>query len=196
MQFNSEDLSKKDVYKLLTGIVVPRPIAWISTISGEGTPNLAPFSFYTAISSDPPLVCVSIGRHKHRKKDTLVNIETTREFVINSVSEELVEQMDQSAIEFEAAVNEFEQVGLTPEPSIIVNPPRVREAKISMECKLHERLALGVDVTLVIGRVVAFHIAEEVYVPDFKINHAKVKAVGRMAGSYVRTTDCFPVMRR
>jgi flavin reductase (DIM6/NTAB) family NADH-FMN oxidoreductase RutF len=196
MQFKPDDLARKDVYKLLTGIVVPRPIAWISTISEEGTLNVAPFSFYTAISSEPPLVCVSIGRHKNRKKDTMVNIETTKEFVINSVSEELVEQMDRSAIEFEASVNEFEQVGLTPEPSIIVKPPRVKEAKISMECKLYECLALGADFRLVIGQVVTFHIAEEVYVPNCKIDHTKLKAVGRMAGSYVRTTDMFPVTRR
>ncbi len=196
MQFKPDDLARKDVYKLLTGIVVPRPIAWISTISEEGTLNVAPFSFYTAISSEPPLVCVSIGRHKNRKKDTMVNIETTKEFVINSVSEELVEQMDRSAIEFEASVNEFEQVGLTPEPSIIVKPPRVKEAKIAMECKLYERLAFGADFTLVIGQVVHFHIAEEVYVPNCKIDHTKLKAVGRMAGSYVRTTDVFPVTRR
>ncbi|MBO8162104.1 MAG: flavin reductase family protein [Brevibacillus sp.] len=196
MYCKPEDLARKDVYKLLSGIVVPRPIAWISTLSGEGILNLAPFSFYTAISSDPPLVCVSIGSHKNRKKDTMVNIESTKEFVINSVSEELVEQMDQSAIEYEASVNEFEQVGLTPEPSIMVKVPRVKEAKISMECKLFECLALGVDFTLVIGQVVNFYIAEEVYLPNYKIDHAKVKAVGRMAGSYARTTDIFPVTRR
>ena len=158
--------------------------------------ELAPFSFFTAISSEPPLVCISIGSHKDRKKDTLVNIETTKEFVINSVSEEWVEQMDQTGTPFEASVNEFEQVGLTPEASLIIKPPRVKEAKVSMECKLYELLALGADFTLVIGQVVNFHIAKEVYLPDYKIDHTQLKAVGRLAGSYARTTDNFPVKRR
>ncbi|WP_126424907.1 flavin reductase family protein [Brevibacillus marinus] len=196
MLVKPDDLTRKNVYKLLTGMVVPRPIAWISTISDDGIRNLAPFSFYTAISSEPPLVCVSIGHHKNRKKDTLLNIERIGEFVINTVSEECVEQMDQTALEYEASVDEFAEAGLTAEPSAIVKPPRVKEAKMAMECRLYESLALGADFTLVIGQVVAFHIAEEVYVPDCKIDHAKVKVVGRMAGSYTRTTDLFAVKRR
>jgi len=195
MLVKPEELTRKNVYKLLTGMVVPRPIAWISTISDEGIRNLAPFSFFTPVSSEPPLVCVSIGHHKNRKKDTLINIEKTGEFVINTVSEELAEQMDQTAHPYEEYVDEFAEAGLTPEPSAFVKPPRVKEAKMAMECRLYEALNLGADFTLVIGQAVAFHIADELYIPDCKIDHAKAKIVGRMAGNYARIRDLFEVDR-
>src|ERR1700693_4316977 len=127
-----------DIYKLMVGVIVPRPIAFVSTVSAAGIRNLAPFSFFTGISANPPVICFSpmIRGADGSRKDTLRNIEAVPEFVVNVVSEEFAEKMNICSTEFPADVDEFAMSGLTPIPSDLVKPPRVKESHINMEWRL------------------------------------------------------------
>ncbi|HEY6390408.1 MAG TPA: flavin reductase family protein [Bryobacteraceae bacterium] len=190
----------QDVYKVLIGAIVPRPIAFVSTISPEGILNLAPFSFFTAVGANPPVICFCPTRRSGTEscKDTLRNISATREFVVNVVSEEIAEQMNITSGDFAADVDEFEAAGLTPIPSDLVRPPRVAESHVHLECKLYLTIEIG-DLpgagSLVIGEVVRLHV-DDAYVDNFKIDPDKLRAIGRMGGhSYARTTDRFEMIR-
>jgi flavin reductase (DIM6/NTAB) family NADH-FMN oxidoreductase RutF len=189
-----------DVYKLLIGAIVPRPIAFVSTVSPEGIRNLAPFSFFTAVSANPPVICFSPSARygRHRLKDTLFNITTTREFVVNIVSEEFAAKMNICSADFPPEVDEFEASGLTPVASDLVKPPRVAESHVQMECKLYltiEVSELPGGGSLVLGEVVRFHVDDE-YVDNFRIDADKLRAIGRMGGNvYTRTTDRFELVR-
>jgi flavin reductase (DIM6/NTAB) family NADH-FMN oxidoreductase RutF len=189
-----------DTYKLLIGAIVPRPIAFVSTLSPEGIPNLAPFSFFTGVSANPPVICFCPMRRRGPlpRKDTLHNITVTREFVVNIVSEEFAQQMNITSAEFPPEVDEFEAAGLTPIPSDLVKPPRVKESHVHMECKLYLLVELGGEDgsgNLVLGEVLRFHIDDQ-YFHDFKIDPAKLRAIGRMGGAtYTRTTDRFDLSR-
>ena len=150
MIIDPSDLDPQSLYKLLIGSVVPRPIAWTSSLSQEGTRNLAPFSFFTVASRQPPMLCISLGpppeaeeRGERSAKDTLSNIEETEEFVINIVSLPLSNSMFESSKNHPPDTDEFEKAGLTPAPCEVVNAPRVGEAAVSMECLLDRILALG-----------------------------------------------------
>ena len=190
----------QDIYKLLTGAVVPRPIAFVSTVNAKGRPNLAAFSFFTVVSANPPVVCFSpMVRGSGTRKDTVNNIEATREFVVNIVSEDFAAGMNQTAPEFPPEVNEFEVSGLTPVASDLVKPPRVGESRIQMECKLLQVIHVSdkpLGGSLVLGEVVRFHLAEELGIQNSKIDPGKLNAIGRMGGpTYVRTTDLFDLAR-
>jgi flavin reductase (DIM6/NTAB) family NADH-FMN oxidoreductase RutF len=190
----------QNVYKLLIGAVVPRPIAFVSTLSRDGIPNLAPFSFFTAVSANPPVVCFCPVRRpgSNPYKDTLSNILATREFVVNVVSEEFAEKMNACSADFPPEVDEFEASGLTPIASDLVKPPRVAESHIHMECKLYLAIEFGElpgSGNLVLGEVVRFHVDDQ-YFDDFKIDPDKLRPIGRMAGAtYTRTTDRFDMLR-
>lgn len=189
-----------DVYKLLIGAIVPRPIAFVSTVSPEGIRNLAPFSFFTGVSANPPVICFCPVRRTgpNPQKDTLRNISATREFVVNVVSEEFAQQMNVCSAEFPPEVDEFEASGLTAVSSDLVKPPRVKESHVHMECKLYltiEISELPGGGNLVLGEVVRFHVDDE-YFDHFKIDPEKLRAIGRMGGSaYARTTDRFDMAR-
>ncbi|MCA1056053.1 flavin reductase family protein [Rossellomorea aquimaris] len=192
----------QDAYKLMIGSILPRPIAFVSTLDAEGRANLAPFSFFTAISAEPMLVCFSPMRNGKdgSKKDTLVNIEETNEFVINIVSEEFVEEMNNCAIQYDRGIDEFEQTGLTKKESIVVKPPAVAESKVQLECTLHQVLHFGDEPgagSLVIGKVECVRIDDELYY-DGKIDSLKLKPVGRLAGqSYTKPlSDSFEMIRK
>jgi flavin reductase (DIM6/NTAB) family NADH-FMN oxidoreductase RutF len=190
----------QNVYKLLIGAVVPRPIAFVSTLSREGILNLAPFSFFTAVSANPPVICFCPVRRPGLApyKDTLSNILATGEFVVNIVSEEFASKMNATSAEFPPEVDEFEASGLTPVPSDLVRPPRVAESHVQMECKLYLTLEFGElpgSGNLVLGEVVRFHV-DDLYFDDFEIDPEKLKPIGRMGGStYTRTTDRFEMLR-
>lgn len=191
-----------DVYKYLIGSVVPRPIAWVSTVDEQGTQNLAPFSFFTVVAANPPTICFTVMRRGSdgQKKDTLRNIEATEEFVVNIVSEPLVEQMNATATEFAPDVSEFEQTNLTPAPSVVVKAPRVGEALVNLECKLTQIVEIGGDEkgagALVIGQVVQIHVDDAIHY-DGKIDTTKLQPIGRMAGAqYIRCTDTFELTRK
>jgi flavin reductase (DIM6/NTAB) family NADH-FMN oxidoreductase RutF len=193
--YEPSEMDAASVYKLLIGCVMPRPIAWISTKSHSGELNLAPFSFFNVASRFPPTLAISISQASDPskgKKDTLRNIEETKELVVNVVSEELVEAMNKTATEFPQGVNEFEVVGLHTEESLLISAPRVLEAKISMECVLKQLIPLGMD-TLVLAEVVRFVVNEEV-IENGKIQPEKARLVGRMAGpQFSRSTDIFKI---
>ncbi|MEI2665229.1 flavin reductase family protein [Rossellomorea sp. LJF3] len=202
MDIKPQTLEWQAAYKLMIGSILPRPIAFVSSIDEKGNANLAPYSFFTAISAEPMLVCFSPMRRGKdgSKKDTLRNIETTKEFVINIVSEEFVEEMNNCAIEFESGVDEFEQVGLTKKESITVKPPGVTESKVQLECVLHEVLHFGNHPgagSLVIGKVECVRINDELYY-DGKIDSEKLKPVGRLAGQmYTKPlSDSFELIRK
>jgi flavin reductase (DIM6/NTAB) family NADH-FMN oxidoreductase RutF len=190
----------QDVYKLLIGAIVPRPIAFVSTISPEGILNLAPFSFFTAVSANPPVICFCPVRRPgpDPRKDTLRNISATREFVVNIVSEEFAQKMNICSAEFPPEVDEFAASGLTPVQSDLVKPPRVAESHIHMECKLYLTIEIGAlpgSGNLVLGEVVRFHV-DDAYFDNFKIDPDKLRPIGRMGGAaYTRTTDRFEMLR-
>ena len=189
-----------DIYKLMVGAIVPRPIAFVSTVSADGIRNLAPFSFFTAISANPPVICFSpmIRGSDGARKDTLRNIEQTREFVVNVVSEEFVQQMNICSKEFLPEIDEFEASGLTPIPSDVVKPPRVKESHVNMECTLVQIVDVSpkpLGGSIVLGEVVRFHI-DDAFVDNYRIDPGKLCAVGRMGGpTYTRTTDRFDLER-
>jgi flavin reductase (DIM6/NTAB) family NADH-FMN oxidoreductase RutF len=198
--FDPEKLAVGDVYKLMIGAIVPRPIAFVSTVDVAGVRNLAPFSYFTGCSTNPPVICfcsaVRSGPNPH--KDTLRNIEATGEFVINVVTEEIAEQMNRTAIEAPPEVDEFEFSGLTPLPSDLIKPPRVAESKIQMECRLRQIVRVSEKPgggSLVLGDVLRFHVLESI-LDGYKVDPGKLKAIGRMGGpSYVRTQDRFDMDR-
>lgn len=201
MHFDIANLSSRTRYKLLTGAVVPRPIAWVSTVNEGGQPNLAPFSYYIAVCQDPFVLafCPGIRAVNEAEKDTLRNIRAIGQFVINAVTEEMVEAMNITATELPPEVNEFERAGLTPAPSVCVAPPRVGESKVSFECNLVDIVEFGKHVgsgSLVLGEAVHVHLQDEIVYDGDKIDLFKYKPVGRLAGSaYCRVTDIFELVR-
>lgn len=191
MFIDPDTLDPQSCYKLLIGSVVPRPIAWTSTLSREGVRNLAPFSFFTVASRQPPMLCISIGPRSDGDldKDTLSNVEETGEFVVNIVSLTLSNAMHESSKNHPPEADEFEKAGLTLAPCEVVGVPRVEEAGVSMECLLDRVLPLGSD-HLVIGRVVRFHVRDELYEAG-RIDVAGLDPLGRLAGDYTRVETIF-----
>ena len=197
-------IAPSDIYKLMIGMIVPRPIAFVSTVDAAGNRNLAPFSYFTACSSNPPVVCfcTSVRSGPRPHKDTLENIRATGELVVNIVSEEIAEQMNLCSAEVPPEVDEFELSGLTPLESDLVKPPRVAESKVQMECRLRQILVVSEEPgggSLVLGDVLRFHI-EEALLDDqkggYKIDPDKLNAIGRMGGPiYTRTRDRFEMQR-
>jgi len=189
-----------NVYKLLLGAVVPRPIAFVSTVNPEGAFNVAPFSFFTVASANPPVLVFSVGSRAtpDPRKDTLRNISAARDFVVNVVSEELGQKMNLCAGDYPPEVDEFQLAGLTPIPSDLVKAPRVAESHINMECRLLYTIGLSgltSGGTLVLGEVIRFHI-DDAYFHNYRIDPDKLRAIGRMAGnSYTRTLDRFDMIR-
>ena len=192
MILNPDDLDPRDAYKLLIGSVVPRPIAWTSTVSREGRRNLAPFSFFTVASRNPPTLCISIGPRTEGDrptKDTLDNIQQTEDLVINIVSLPLSNAMHESSRTHPPEVDEFKAAGLTPAPCEAVAAPRIEEALISMECCLDRVLPIGED-HLVLARMVRFHVRDDLY-QDGRIDVAALQPLGRLAGDYTKVETIF-----
>ncbi|MCL6452214.1 MAG: flavin reductase family protein [Alicyclobacillus sp.] len=194
------DLPWRDSYKLLIGAVVPRPIALVSTVSADGVRNLAAFSFFNGVCPKPLVVAFApMWRGSDGgKKDTLRNVEETGQFVVNVVSEQIVEQVNRTNPEYPPEVDEFLVSGLTPLDSECIRPPRVAESPVQMECSLLQVVTLGAEIgagSLVLGRVERMHVRDDVY-RDGKIDPDALLAVGRMAGDvYARTRDRFSLRR-
>ncbi|MFQ6031169.1 MAG: flavin reductase family protein [Dehalococcoidia bacterium] len=185
--------------RVLTGVVVPRPIAFVSTVSTDGIVNLAPYSFFNAVAYDPPTIVFSASRHAGNKlKDTLANVEATGEFVVNVVVDDIAEAMNTTAAEFPTEVNEFEVAGLTEAPSQIVKAPRVAESPVNLECKLVQVVDIGEgdhQHGLVIGEIMLVHVREDI-IDGHRINHQNLKPTGRLAGNmYCYTHDSFIMVR-
>jgi flavin reductase (DIM6/NTAB) family NADH-FMN oxidoreductase RutF len=185
-------------YQLLTSAVVPRPIGFISSLSPEGVANLAPFSFFNAVCGDPPMImfCAS---NRHPLKDTLRNVQTTREFVVNIVTEDIAQQMNLTAGDYASDISEFHVSGLTPVASEIVQPPRVLESPVNMECKVHDIIKVSgkpMGGSIVIGEVIRFHVRDSIIDKDMFIDPDKLKPVARLGGpSYSRIRERFDMTR-
>ena len=205
MIVSPSDISHSELYGILLNSVAPRPIAWVSTVSATGQPNLAPFSFFNVACVDPPLLAFAPGLRKSKvdvnradAKDTLRNIRDTKEFVVNIVTYELAEAMNLTSGEYDASVNEFELAKLTPQPSKVVRPPRVSESPVSFECRLHQILDFSPAPTsgsLVIGEIVSIHM-DDAHIKDGKLDRNSLDLIGRMGGmQYARTTQRFDMVR-
>lgn len=199
MEIEPQAMPVADRYGLMISSILPRPIAWVSTISPEGKTNLAPFSFFTGICAEPMTVCFAPVRNRHgKKKDTLINIEGTRQFVINVVTEESAQVMNQTSADYPYGVSEFEKVGLTPLPSIKVRPPAVKESPIHFECELQQIVTISegpLGGNLVIGRVVYVRVDDRLW-KDGKVSRKDLKPIGRMEGAwYAKVTDAFELPR-
>jgi len=199
-------ISHSELYGLLLNSVAPRPIAWVSTLSTSGQPNLAPFSFFNVLCVDPPLLGFSPGLRASKQasalegepKDTLRNIRETKEFVVNVVTYKLLEAMNVTSGEYDPSVNEFELAKVTPAPSRIVNPARVAESPVSFECKLHQILDFSPAPTsgsLVIGEIVFIHVSDA-HIKNGKLDRNSLDLIGRMGGiQYTRTTERIEMAR-
>ncbi len=192
----------KDNYKLLIGSIVPRPIAFVSTVSSEGHPNIAPFSFFNGVCSNPPTIVFAPVRRSTdaQPKDTLVNIRDTGDFVVNIPDESILEEMVATATEFDPDVNEFDVAGLHTCPSRFVNAPGLLEAKIRFECSLNQIIEIGDGSAgsgfLVVGTVELFHV-DDAIIDHGRIDLEKLNPVGRLAGNnYCRVHNSFEVVRK
>ncbi|WP_158738091.1 flavin reductase family protein [Alteribacillus sp. YIM 98480] len=193
--FNPDDLKVQDMYKLLIGSVVPRPIAWVSSKSQDRILNLAPFSFFTVASPCPPTLAISIAPgNNNNAKDTLTNIRDTKEYVINIVPEHLGSPMYISSKSFPAEIDEFQQAGLTPQPALKINAPMVKESPIAFELKLDQILPIGVS-HFVLGKVVHIHVHKDIYVDSYKTDIEKWKPLARLAGDYASITTPYSLPR-
>ncbi len=198
--FDPREEDPANIYKLMVGSIVPRPIAFVSTVDADGIRNLAPFSYFSAVCSEPPtiLFCPAIRSSTGANKDTLNNIRATKEFVVNIVSEEIASQMNQTAAEVGPEVDEFELAQLTPLASVHIRAPRVAESPAQMECRLREVITISDQPgggSIVIGEVVLFHLREDLVV-NYRVDADKLRAIGRMGGpTYCRTQDRFDLER-
>jgi flavin reductase (DIM6/NTAB) family NADH-FMN oxidoreductase RutF len=189
-----------EVYRTLVEIVTPRPIAWVTSIDQEGRVNLAPFSFFNAFGANPPVVVFSpIRRHDGTKKDTLLNVEATGEFVVNAAVEALADQVNLSSKELPRGSSEVELTGLTLSLSSRVRVPRIAEAPVNLECRLLQVVPIGdgpLSANLVIGEIVMIHIDEGMLTPTGRVDPFKLRTIGRLGGiEYCRTSDLFSMER-
>ena len=182
LEIDPAQLDRRAAYKLMISLIVPRPIAWVSTISPGGSLNLAPFSYFNGISSHPPIVMIAVGARRGERKDTWRNIEQTREFTVNVVIQELVDAMVLSSGEFPPEVDEFKEAGVTPLASTKIKPPRIAESPVSMECKL-EKIVEVAGSALILGRVVLYHIREDLMV-EGSVDPKKLMPVARLGDDY------------
>jgi flavin reductase (DIM6/NTAB) family NADH-FMN oxidoreductase RutF len=201
MQFEMEKTPHRRIYNLLIGLVAPRPIAWVTSMDEEGKLNAAPFSAYNYLCTDPPIVGMGVTNRPEARftpKDTARNIRRTGEFVINVVTDDLLEKMNICATDFPAGVNELEMAGLTTAPSSVVKVPRIAEAHAALECREFTTMEIGRS-RIILGRVVAMYVEDRFVDPAGPyIKADELHAVGRMngLGNYARTRDAMVTVPR
>jgi flavin reductase (DIM6/NTAB) family NADH-FMN oxidoreductase RutF len=192
-----ENMEARAPYNLLNSICAPRPITWISTIDGIGIPNLAPFSYFNAVAGFPPTIMFSVSYrviHQPRVKDTLNNVEANGEFVAHVVDERMAEVMIETAADLPSEINEFEISKIESLPSIDVKPRRVAAAPVAMECKVTQIVPVeGSTNVMVLGRVVRFHIREDLLRPNGLVNTVEMKPIARLGGpiEYTKIGELF-----
>ncbi|WMW77669.1 flavin reductase family protein [Flavobacterium sp. 20NA77.7] len=200
MQFDIQNTESSALYKLLTGTVIPRPIAWVATIDENGIDNLAPFSFFNVVSEDPPHIMFSTVRTGNKNKDTLNNILANQQFVVNLVTEDVVEQMNTTSQSVAADVNEFELANVTPIESVYIKPKRVKESLVHFECEMVHHYFIekhqNGGACIIIGKIITMHIDDSILMENHKINVEKYKPVARLAGSnYSKLGEIFSIKR-
>jgi flavin reductase (DIM6/NTAB) family NADH-FMN oxidoreductase RutF len=193
VDIESTDKSWRDIYRLCIGFINPRPIAFVSTLSPDGVHNLAPYSFYNMVSGNPPVVlfCPTF-RRTGASKDTLQNIQDTREFVIATVTAEIAPQMNQCAADLPSDQSEFDFSGLTPIPATKVKPSLVKESPVNMECRLRDIITTGTGPgggNIVLGDILAVHVADQVLDADGLVDPHKITTVGRLGGAWYANAD-------
>ena len=198
MQFNPNEIEPSALYKLLTGSIIPRPIGWISTVDQNGINNLAPFSYFNIVGEKH--IMFSTAKNKGNNKDTLNNILQNNEFVLNIVTEDVVEAMNMTSAELPANEDEFAFANLTPINSNLIQPKRVKESKISFECKMIHNYTIphpeNKGATMVIGEIVMMHFDDDVLLENCKINLENYKPVSRLAGAnYSKIGELFQIKR-
>ncbi|RIX51552.1 flavin reductase family protein [Paenibacillus nanensis] len=192
--------SAQDNYKLLIGSIIPRPIAFVTTLSESGVLNAAPFSFFNIVTANPPMISVSVQRKSGQQKDTAKHAAARREFVVHIADERYIEAVNQTAAPVPEEISEVELAGLTPVPSERISIPGVAEASVRMECVLEQSIPLGGEAgtpscDLLIGRVVRFHIDDSLY-EQGRINPDKLQPVSRLAGDdYAKLGERFTLVR-
>lgn len=201
MYLDPKLLTRQENYKLLISSVLPRPIAFVTSKSEDGVLNGAPFSFYNVVTSDPPLISISVGRKQNgERKDTSRNILSTKEFVVHVVDWNNVHAVNETAANYPAEVSEIIKAGLTEIPSKVVAVPAIKEAKVRLECKLHQSIPLGgtteAPITdLIIGEVVHYYVEDPLY-KDGLVNTEKLLPLSRLAGlDYGKIGEIFPLER-
>ena len=193
--FDLEDTENRENYKLLSGLIVPRPIGWIGTRRDDDSYNLAPFSFFNVIAANPPTVIFSAGRHPDRPKDSVAFAEQTGEFSVNVVSEETAAAMNVTSGTFTADDDEFAIAGLTAVTGVKIDAPMVAESPANLECRVVTILDLGERTRAVVGEVLAIHVREDA-LDGTRVDNDVLAAVGRMAGNtYINTRDRFDLSR-
>lgn len=197
--FHPSELARIDQTKLMNGIVVPRPIAWVSTTGSQGV-NLAPFSYFNVVAVEPPVIMFSVsipfGDRAGTVKDTLQNIEEVQEFVVHLVDHELAGQMNETSAEHPRGKDEFSVAGLTAIPSDKVRPPRIAEAGAHLECKLLEKISLGaIPYNMILGEVVAIHTRKGIVDDRHRVDQDLHRPIGRLGGAsqYATTKDRFTI---
>lgn len=195
LSFDPVNNTERENYKLLIGSIVPRPIAFVTSVSDDGTVNGAPFSYFNAVSSNPPMLSISAQRRNGEMKDTVRNILGNKEFVVHIVDEQNVDKINITAASLPPEESEIGKADLSLARSETVSVPGIKEAKVRFECTLEHSVELGEGTDLLIGRVVRFHIDEEIY-ESGRINHQSLAAVSRLAGSnYAKIGDVFSIER-
>ena len=200
MQFDIQNTESSALYKLLTGTVIPRPIAWVATIDDNGIDNLAPFSFFNVVSEDPPHIMFSTVRTGNKNKDTLNNILANLQFVVNLVTEDVVDQMNTTSQSVAADINEFELANVTPIESIYIKPKRVKESLVQFECEMVHHYFIekhqNGGACIIIGKIITMHIDDSILMENHKIDLEKYKPVARLAGSnYSKLGEIFSIKR-
>ena len=194
MEIDPASLDRRAAYHLMISCIVLRPIAWVTSLSKEGIVNLAPFSYFNGVSSHPPIVSIAVGSRKSGKKDTWVNVEETKEFVVNVVVSETAVAMVVTSAELPHNQSELDLVKLTPLPSLKVKPPRLKESPIHLECTLY-RIVEVEGSALILGRVVQYHVDDAV-LRNGVVDPRLLTFVGRLGGDgYTRVTDTLDIKR-
>lgn len=189
MIITMDSLTEREKYRILTSCIVPRPIAWVTSVDKNGVVNAAPFSYFTGISIEPPLVVFAVERRHGKKKDTVRNIEETKEFVVNVVTIDNVNEMNETSQDFDEEIDELKFSGLTEIPSQVVKPPSIKESPVHLECQLDQIIEVGSSPhSLIIGEVKVITLEDELYYHG-RLDMNKLKAVGRMGGRYYVKSD-------
>ena len=189
MVIDPKTLSSREIYTLLVGAVVPRPIAFITSLNAFGHVNAAPYSFFNAIASSPPLIIFSATRKNGTMKHTAENVLHAKEFVVNIITEQLIQSMNIPSGDLPSEISEIEQSNLTPVPSVSIRTPRIAESPVNFECLLHQHLEVGNEpVDLIIGEIVQFHVKDELYSLG-AIDQKSLRPIARMGGKYYATIE-------